>query len=144
MPVGVAARWMRAVALAVQKAHEAGVIHRDLKPSNVMLTMDDEPIVMDFGLARRSKSGETELTATGLMLGSPSYMSPEQVEARHQEVGPWTDVWALASCSSKCSDGHRRSKAPQPLLCWVESSRVSRNGFRNCNARQRRPWKRFA
>ena len=94
----------------MQKAHEAGVIHRDLKPSNVMLTMDDEADRYGFWIGPRLKSGETELTATGLMLGSPSYMSPEQVEARHQEVGPWTDVWALGVMLFEMLTGHRPFK----------------------------------
>lgn len=108
--IPVAAQWMRTIALAVQKAHEAGVVHRDLKPSNVMLTADDEPIVMDFGLARRNKKGETDLTQTGLMLGSPAYMAPEQVEARHEDVGPWTDVWAMGVMLFELITGHRPFK----------------------------------
>jgi serine/threonine protein kinase len=110
MAVHTAARWMHAIAMAVQKAHEAGVIHRDLKPSNVMLTLDGEPVVMDFGLARRSKSSESDLTQTGLMLGSPAYMPPEQVEARHHEIGPWTDVWALGVMLFELLTGHRPFK----------------------------------
>jgi serine/threonine protein kinase len=78
--------------LAVQKAHEAGIVHRDLKPANIMLNRDREPVIMDFGLARRRKAGEAELTQTGTVLGSPAYMAPEQVEARHDEIGPATDI----------------------------------------------------
>lgn len=86
---------LRKVATALQKAHDAGIVHRDLKPSNIMLTPDDEPIILDFGLARRRKSGEEDITHTGAVLGSPAYMAPEQVEARHDEIGPATDVYAL-------------------------------------------------
>ena len=86
---------LKKVALAVQKAHEAGIVHRDLKPANIMLTSDLEPIIMDFGLARRQIAGEIELTQTGAVFGSPAYMAPEQVEARHHEIGPATDVYAL-------------------------------------------------
>lgn len=110
IPTPVVAQWMRTIALAVQKAHEAGVIHRDLKPSNVMITVDDEPIVMDFGLARRNKVGEAELTQSGLLLGSPAYMAPEQVEARHQDFGPWTDVWAMGVMLFELLTGHRPFK----------------------------------
>ena len=70
-------------------------MHRDLKPANIMLTNDLEPIIMDFGLARRQIAGEIELTHTGAVFGSPAYMAPEQVEARHDEIGPATDVYAL-------------------------------------------------
>lgn len=86
---------LRKVALAVQKAHQAGIVHRDLKPSNIMLTSEHEPVIMDFGLARRQKAGEIELTQSGAVFGSPAYMAPEQVEARHHEIGPATDVYAL-------------------------------------------------
>src|SRR5262245_11919647 len=95
LPVLFTIRLIRTIALALQKAHDAGIIHRDLKPANVMLAHDDEPFVMDFGLARRDKRGEAGLTQSGVIIGSPAFMAPEQVEARHQDVGPWTDVWAM-------------------------------------------------
>src|SRR5262249_33927356 len=98
------------IALAVQKAHDVGIVHRDLKPSNVMLRADNEPVVMDFGLARRNKSGEVELTHSGLVIGTPAYMAPEQVEARHQDVGPWTDVWAMGVMLYEMLSGRRPFK----------------------------------
>ncbi|MBC7816240.1 MAG: protein kinase [Planctomycetaceae bacterium] len=98
---------LRKVAMAVQKAHEAGIVHRDLKPSNIMLTSDHEPIIMDFGLARRRKAGEAELTQSGAVFGSPAYMAPEQVEARHHEIGPATDVYALGIILYQLVTGHR-------------------------------------
>ena len=95
LPVIQAVTLMKTVALAMQNAHEAGIVHRDLKPSNIMLTSDLEPIIMDFGLARRQREGEVDLTSSGTIMGSPSYMSPEQVESRLSEIGPATDVWAM-------------------------------------------------
>ncbi|MFN5271987.1 MAG: protein kinase domain-containing protein, partial [Planctomycetota bacterium] len=86
---------IRTISLALHKAHEAGLVHRDLKPSNIMLSRDGQPTVMDFGLARRIRPNETALTQPGEVFGSPAYMAPEQVEARHDEVGPCTDVYAL-------------------------------------------------
>jgi predicted Ser/Thr protein kinase len=83
------------LALALDSAHQAGIVHRDLKPSNIMIRPDGEPVIMDFGLARRHKEGEAELTHSGVILGTPAYMSPEQVEGRHSHVGPRTDVYAL-------------------------------------------------
>lgn len=95
LPLDEAAVLLRTISLALHKAHEAGLVHRDLKPSNIMLTRDGQPTVMDFGLARRSRPNEAELTQTGAVIGSPAYMAPEQVEARHDDVGPHTDVYAL-------------------------------------------------
>ncbi len=102
-----AATLLRKVAMAVQKAHDAGIVHRDLKPSNIMLTSDHEPIIMDFGLARRQSPGEVELTQSGAVFGSPAYMAPEQVEARHHEIGPATDVYALGIILYQILTGQR-------------------------------------
>jgi len=90
-----AAELLRKVAAALDKAHLAGIVHRDLKPANIMLTSEGEPVIMDFGLARRNIPGEAELTQSGVVVGSPAYMAPEQVEQRNPEIGPATDIWAL-------------------------------------------------
>ncbi len=107
LSVTQAATLMKTVAVAVQKAHEAGIVHRDLKPANIMLTKDGDPIIMDFGLARRKSTGEADLTQTGAVFGSPAYMAPEQVEARHDEIGPATDVYALGVILYQMVTGHR-------------------------------------
>ncbi len=67
------------IAEAMQEAHERGVIHRDLKPSNVMINARGEPVVTDFGLARRDETAEVALTKLGMVLGTPAFMSPEQI-----------------------------------------------------------------
>jgi serine/threonine protein kinase len=72
-----------------------GIVHRDLKPANVMINKDAEPVLMDFGLARRQQPGEVELTQRGMIMGSPAYMAPEQVEGKIDQIGPTTDVYAL-------------------------------------------------
>ena len=95
MAMDVALMLLQKVALALHLAHEAGIVHRDLKPANIMLAKNGEPIIMDFGLARRQAAGETELTHSRAVMGSPSYMAPEQVEARHAEIGPATDIYAM-------------------------------------------------
>jgi len=95
MPSIRAAELLRKVAMALHKAHLAGIVHRDLKPANIMITNENEPIIMDFGLARRESTGEVELTDSQAVFGTPAYMAPEQVEARHDDVGPATDVYAL-------------------------------------------------
>jgi serine/threonine protein kinase len=82
------------IARGLQKAHEHGIIHRDLKPDNIMVDADGEPIVMDFGLARRLDD-DIRLTTPGGLLGTPAYMSPEQVEGDPDKVGPSTDVYSL-------------------------------------------------
>src|SRR5262249_35015103 len=72
-----AARYLAAIARAVEHAHQKGILHRDLKPSDVLLDLDDQPLVTDFGLAK-SADGGASLTRTGAILGTPSYMAPEQ------------------------------------------------------------------
>lgn len=89
-----AAQMLMTIADAVHHAHRAGIIHRDLKPSNIMLTAESRPVILDFGLARRTRPGEVELTQSGI-LGTPAYMSPEQVEGRSDQIGPATDIYAL-------------------------------------------------
>jgi tRNA A-37 threonylcarbamoyl transferase component Bud32 len=96
LPNAEAARILVALARAVQVAHEAGVIHRDLKPANVLLTRDGVPKVTDFGLVKRL-DGETIQTVSGEVMGTPSYMAPEQAAGRVREIGPATDVYALGA-----------------------------------------------
>src|SRR5262245_19443021 len=93
LPPQEAARVVEQLARALHAAHEKGIIHRDLKPSNVLLAEDGSPRVADFGLARKLEGG-TGLTATGAVVGTPSYMAPEQARGS-KEVGPRSDVYAL-------------------------------------------------
>ena len=99
MPQRRAAEIARQVALALEHAHHKGIVHRDLKPANVMLAADSgEAVVMDFGLAKRFgevETGENKLTHAGTLLGTPSYMSPEQVRGEAKDVGPATDIYSL-------------------------------------------------
>jgi formylglycine-generating enzyme required for sulfatase activity/serine/threonine protein kinase/Leucine-rich repeat (LRR) protein len=84
------------LARALQEAHDQGIVHRDLKPANIMVDKKGEPIIMDFGLARRArKEGEATLTQSGAILGSPAYMSPEQIEGDAAIVGPASDQYNL-------------------------------------------------
>jgi serine/threonine protein kinase len=77
----------------LEAAHRAGIVHRDLKPKNVMVREDGTTKLADFGIA--SVQGDPRLTATGLVVGSPAYMAPEQVEGA--AVGPPADLWALGA-----------------------------------------------
>ncbi|QDT63899.1 protein kinase domain-containing protein [Calycomorphotria hydatis] len=91
-----AAIFVRKTALAMQEAHKHGVVHRDLKPDNIMVDKRGEPVVMDFGLARHVDYEEDErLTRHGIVMGSPAYMPPEQIEGSPEKVGPLSDVYAL-------------------------------------------------
>ena len=82
------------LALALAEAHRHNVIHRDLKPANIMIDRKREPVVMDFGLARQTDT-ESRVTQTGMAVGTPAYMSPEQIRGQLDEVGPQSDIYAL-------------------------------------------------
>lgn len=96
LPWREAAQMVRTVALAVQYAHDLGVLHRDLKPSNVLVAPSGEPRITDFGLARQM-GVDGQLTQTGEVLGSPCFMAPEQVSGRHRSIGVRTDIYGLGS-----------------------------------------------
>jgi eukaryotic-like serine/threonine-protein kinase len=94
LPVDEAVRIARAVANALEHAHSHGVVHRDIKPANILL-QDGEPVVADFGIALAVGAGGSQrLTETGLSVGTPYYISPEQATG-DQSVGPPTDIYAL-------------------------------------------------
>lgn len=97
-----AARMVEQLAQGVQAAHEQGIIHRDLKPGNVLLTAEGTPKISDFGLARTAEG--SGLTRTGMAMGTPSYMSPEQATGQ-KTIGPAADVYALGAILYECLTG---------------------------------------
>jgi tRNA A-37 threonylcarbamoyl transferase component Bud32 len=93
-PPGKSAELVEVLARAIQQTHSAGITHRDLKPANIFLTGDGTPKIGDFGLAKRVSHN---LTASGAVMGSPSYMAPEQASGDTALVGPLVDVYALGA-----------------------------------------------
>lgn len=94
LPAKRAAGILQTIATAVHHAHRHGILHRDLKPSNILIDAAGQPRITDFGLAKRM-TVDSEMTVTGQILGSPSFISPEQAEGRQKEVGPASDIYAL-------------------------------------------------
>jgi serine/threonine-protein kinase len=90
------ARLIAKVARAVEHLHAHGVVHRDLKPSNILIDSAGEPYVTDFGLAKVFTAG-SDMTTTGAVLGTPSYMSPEQASGQHSQIGPASDIYSLGA-----------------------------------------------
>lgn len=109
-----AAEIVKAVAEAAQYAHEKGLIHRDLKPANILMDRAGNPRVTDFGLAKQV-TGDRGLTVSGQILGTPSYMPPEQAAGKLQEIGPASDVYALGGVLYTLLTGRLPFQTANPL-----------------------------
>jgi WD40 repeat protein/tRNA A-37 threonylcarbamoyl transferase component Bud32 len=120
LPPKEAAELVATVAEAVEYAHRQGVIHRDIKPSNIVIDCQGRPRVTDFGLAKRVGAPGTpgrgsDLTATGQVLGTPSYMPPEQAAGQINAVGPAADVYSLGALLYTSLAGRPPFQAATPL-----------------------------
>jgi tetratricopeptide (TPR) repeat protein len=109
-----AAHLVETLARAVHAAHQQNIIHRDLKPANVLLTADGQPKITDFGLAKRLDQ-QTGQTHSGAIVGTPSYMAPEQAEQKNQKIGPAVDVYALGAILYELLTGRPPFKAATVL-----------------------------
>ena len=114
LPPAGAARLVETLARAVHHAHQRNIIHRDLKPANVLLTADGIPKIADFGLAKQLE-GEGVTASSGVIMGTPSYMSPEQARGVTRQVGPAVDVYALGAILYELLTGRPPFKAATAL-----------------------------
>ena len=119
LPPRQAAKLVQSTAEAVQYAHARGVIHRDLKPANILVDSGGEPQITDFGLAKVhdavADESRSDLTATGQILGTPSYMSPEQASGSQTLVGPASDIYSLGAILYAALTGRAPFVADSPV-----------------------------
>ena len=113
-PGGEAVELMIPLAEALQVAHDAGIVHRDLKPSNILFTRDGIPKVTDFGLAKRMES-DSKQTESGAIMGTPSYMAPEQARGHVRDVGPAADIYAMGAILYELLTGRPPFKGETPI-----------------------------
>ena len=114
-----AARLLLPICEAIDFAHQRGILHRDLKPSNILIDQHGRPYVTDFGLAKRLRAGST-LTRSGAILGTPSYMAPEQAAGRRGQLGPATDVYSLGAVLYQTITGRPPFQSASPVDTLLE------------------------
>ena len=107
---------------ALEVSHRAGIVHRDIKPDNIFLANEagaTVPKLLDFGIAKL-RDGDSQ-TATGVAIGTPAYMAPEQAAGRPSAIGPWTDVWSVAVVLYECIAGrmHYEVEPGGGMMAWL-------------------------
>lgn len=156
LPERRAAGYVKTIAEAIHHAHEHGILHRDLKPANVLIDADDQPRITDFGLAKRL-AGDSELTVTDQVLGSPNYMPPEQATGKRGTVSRRSDVYALGAILYHALTGRppfvgeglaetvQQVLNVEPLSLRVLNARVTRDLETVClKCLEKEPGKRYA
>ena len=107
------------ISRAIAYAHEQGVLHRDLKPSNILIAENGDAKITDFGLAKQVTSNRSislnNMTLTGAVIGTPSYMSPEQAAGSRIEIGPTSDIYSLGSILYHMLTGRPPFQASSPM-----------------------------
>lgn len=114
LPQRAAARIISQVARAVHFAHQRGILHRDIKPSNILVDEQGNARLTDFGLAKQADAAES-LTRTGAVLGTPTYMSPEQASGRSSSMGPASDVYSIGTVLYHSLTGRPPHVADSPV-----------------------------
>lgn len=108
------AQCVEQLARAMFSAHQRGVLHRDLKPSNILLTEDGQPKITDFGLAK-CMTNDSQMTVPETIMGTPSYMPPEQAQGRLEDVGPQSDIYSLGAILYELLTGRPPFRGSTPL-----------------------------
>jgi serine/threonine protein kinase len=119
LPADEAAQLLLTIACAVEHLHQHGIVHRDLKPSNILLDEAGVPYVTDFGLVK-TLAGDSQRTRTGVIVGTPSYMAPEQAAGKGGHVGPLSDVYSLGAILYEMLTGRPPFRESTPLDTLVQ------------------------
>lgn len=114
LPPQRAAEYVKTIAETMQFAHDRGIVHRDLKPSNILVDQQLRPLITDFGLAKQV-SGQSQLTMSGAIIGTPSYMPPEQAAGDGARVGPGSDVYSTGAILYELLTGRPPFRAASPF-----------------------------